>query len=147
MRAFIVGFMIAGALAACGGDGPLSVAAQVELTQHEALWHQRGFHSYDFDLVKQQFGQTYNLHVSVRADSVDGIIDNETGLPPVFQVSATTVDDVFTNANGAVTNKQLRVSLEFDEQFGYPTLYAVSSVQSTPAGPSSMKLSSLVPVQ
>jgi len=147
MRAFVVSLVIAGALAACGGDGPLSVAAQVELTQHEALWHQREFHSYDFDLVKQQFGQTNNLHVSVRADSVDHIVDNDTGLPPVFPVGALTVDDVFADANGAITHKNLHVSLEFDEQYGYPTLYTVSSIQNNPGGPFSAALSNLVPVQ
>jgi hypothetical protein len=145
MRAFVVGFMIAGALAACSGDGPVSVAAQVELTQHEARWHQRGFHSYDFDLVKQQFGGTNNLHVSVRADSVDHVIDNDTGLPPAFPVGAMTVDDVFADANGAITHENLQVTLEFDEQYGYPTLLAINS--NNPGGPFSAKLSHLVPVQ
>jgi hypothetical protein len=144
MRAFVVSLVIAGVLAACS-DGPVSVAAQVELTQHEALWHQRSFHSYDFDLVKQQFGGTNNLHVSVRADSVDHIIDNDTGLPPVFPVGALTVDDVFADANGAITHKNLDVSLEFDEQYGYPTLLATNSTN--PGGPFSAKLSNLVPTQ
>jgi Family of unknown function (DUF6174) len=145
MKALVVSLMIAGALVGCG-DGPVSVAEQVELTQHEGLWQQQGIHSYDFDLVTQQLGQTHDLHVGVRADTVASIVDNDTGLPPVFPVSAMTVDEVFTDANSAIANKKLKVTLEFDDQYGYPTLFTMGSIENTPGGPFSAKLSNLVPV-
>lgn len=147
MRAFVVSLVVAGALAACGGDGPVSVAAQVELAQHEALWQQRGFHSYTFDLVQQQFGGTENVHVTVQADSVAGVIDNETGMPPVQPMGTPTVDDLFADANGAITHKELSVGLEFNDQIGYLTLYTVNSRLNNPGGPYSAKISNLTPVE
>lgn len=145
MRAFVVGFMMAGALVGCNGSGPLSVAAQVEVTQNEARWKERSFHSYDFDLQTQAIGQNHNLHVGVRADTVASVVDNDTG-QSALPVNGMTVDDVFADANSAITNENLRVTLEFDEQYGYPTLYTVGSVVNTPAGPYTARLSNLVPV-
>lgn len=147
MRTFVVSLVIASLLAACSGDGPVSVAAQVELTQHEAMWHQHGFHSYDFDLVENKFGGTYNVHVSVRGDSVDHMIDYATGLPPTVPVAALTVDEIFAEASNAITRKDLQVGLEFDEQYGYPTHYTVMSVHGNPGGPFSAALSHLSPAQ
>jgi hypothetical protein len=145
MRTFVVGFAVAAVLSACGDS--VGVAEQAELARHEAQWQERTFHSYDFDLVEDKFGSTYNLHVSVRADSVAQIIDNDTGQPPIFQVGAMTVDDVFADANSTITSKSVKVGLEFDEQYGYPTLYTVRSIANTPGGPFSAALSNLTPVQ
>jgi len=147
MKAFVVSVVIVGVLAACNGDGATSVAAQAELAQHEAIWHQRDFHSYTFDFVQQQFGMTENLHVTVHADTVASVIDNDTGMPPTVPVHAPTIDELFGDANGAITNKALSVSLEFDDQLGYLTLYAVSAKVSTPAGPYSAKVSNLAAIE
>jgi uncharacterized protein DUF6174 len=152
MRGLVVGLLVAGAVAGCAGDNPvgvaqLSVTQQSDLSQHEALWQQRSFHSYDFDMDRLRLGVINNLHVSVRGDSVAQIIDNETGLPPVNEVSVPTIDEVFADANSVITDEGVKVGLEFDEQYGYPTLFTVSALFNTPAGPSSLKISNLVPVQ
>ena len=146
MRAFFVSFMIAGALVGCSGDGPVSVASQAEITQNETQWQQQDIHAYDFDLLTQGLGQIHNLHVGVRADTIASVIDNETGLPPVSPVRAMTVDDVFADAESAMTSNQ-RVTLDFDEQYGYPTLFTSDPIWNTPAGGFSATLSNLVPVQ
>ena len=146
MRSFVASLIIAGALVACSGEGPTSVAQQAEITQNETQWQEQDIHSYDFDLQTQGLGQIHNLHVGVRADTVASIIDNETGLPPIFPVRAMTVDDVFAEAESAMTSNQ-RVTLEFDEQYGYPTLFTSDPIWNTPAGGFAAKLSNLVPVR
>ncbi|HEV7705122.1 MAG TPA: DUF6174 domain-containing protein [Gemmatimonadaceae bacterium] len=145
MRTFVVFFAVAAVLSACSDS--VGVSEQAELARHEAQWQQRTFHSYDFDLAKQVLGSNVNLHVSVRADSVAGVIDNDTGQPPVFDAGAMTVDEVFADANSTITSKQVKVGLQFDEQYGYPTLYTVRSIANTPGGPFSATLSNLTPVQ
>ena len=144
MRAIFVTLATATVLAACSCDGPVSVAAQVDLTQHEALWHQRDFHSYSFDLAQVRLASTGNFHVTVRADTVAGVLDNQTGLPPVNPPFVSTIDDLFVDANHAITDDKVNIDLEFNDQIGYPTVYAVSSKLGDPGGPFSARISNFV---
>jgi hypothetical protein len=146
MRALVVSLVIAAAFVGCSSDSPVGVASQAEVTQNETQWQQEDIHSYDFDLLTQGLGQIHNLHVGVRADTIASIVDNDTGLPPVLPVRAMTVDDVFAAAESSMSSNQ-RVTLEFDEQYGYPTLFTTNPVLPTPAGGFSATLSNLVPVQ
>lgn len=147
MKAFVVGLLIAGALVGCSGDSPVGVASQAEVTQNETQWQQEDIHSYDFDLRTEGLGQIHDFHIGVRADTIASVIDNVTGLPPEYTVAAMTVDDVFAEANAAMADTSLIVHLEFDEQYGYPTVFTLGSIFKTPGGPFSAKLSNLVPVQ
>lgn len=147
MRIPIVSLVIAGALLACGGDSPTSVSSQVALAQHEALWQHAGIHAYEFDFEEQKFGGDYHLHITVRGDTITNMIDNETGEPPLGPVSPWTIDSLFTHANKAITDDGLNVELEFNDQVGYPTFYAVSSKANNPGGPFSAKVSNFAASQ
>ena len=106
MRTFVVGLVIAGALVACSGDGP----AASRSSRRSLKTRRSGSNKTSTPTIstcrRKGSVQIHNLHVGVRADTVASIIDNETGLPPIFPVRAMTVDDVFAEAESAMTSNQ-----------------------------------------
>ena len=145
MRTFFVGLAVAGVLAACSSTTDVSVAALASLNRHQALWEQRTFSSYSFDLVQEKFGQTSNVHITVNGTTIVSVIDNTTGVPPVVDAGYVTIDDLFAMAQSVFGQKNTTLQMEFNEQYGYPTLVAISS--STPAGPYSAAVSNLAPTE
>ncbi len=145
MRTFLVGFAVAGALIACSSTTDVSVAALASLNRHQALWEQRTFSPYSFDLVQEKFGLTSNVHVAVNGTTIVSVIDNATGEPPVEDAGYVTIDDLFAMAQSVFGQKGETLQMEFNEQYGYPTLVVISNTN--PGGGYSATVSNLTPTE
>jgi Family of unknown function (DUF6174) len=147
MRAFVVCLVACAVLSACDGSSSTgsSNVSLMDLAQREAQWSQRGFHSYTYDYLNAGPLGAANVHVTVQADTVASLIDATTGMAPEFAVSVPTIDGLFTIAHSVLGQKGMTVQLEFDSQFGYPTL--VSASNDNPGGPFVAHVSNLHPVQ
>lgn len=143
MRSFLVGLAVAGALIACSSSTDVSVAAMVSLNRHQALWAQRTFSLYSFDLVQQKFGRASSVHIEVTGTTIVSVIDNATGEPPVVDAGYPTIDELFATAQAVFGQKGTTLQMEFNEQYGYPTLVAINNTN--PAGPYSAQVSNLAP--
>jgi hypothetical protein len=118
---------MAASLAACDSTRPVSDADRAALEAHEAQWGQRDFHSYEYDYSESQSTTSFNVHITVVDDSVVTVIDTQTGHPPAVPRSWPTIDDLFNEADFAVNEDDISVSLEFDDQYGYVTLFRITS--------------------
>ena len=147
MRTFVVCLAVMGSLTACDGSSSTSAVHgnRLPLSMHEAQWAKRGFHDYAFDYTNAGPIGAANVHVTVRADTVASLIDATTGMAPAFPVFAPTIDALFGVADAALSAKHTTVNLEFDSQFGYPTL--VSAANSNPGGPFVARVANLQPTQ
>ena len=145
MRSFLVGLAIAGALIACTGTTDVSVAALASLNRHQAQWAQRNFSSYSFDLFQEKFGGTSNVHITVNGTTIVSVLDNPTGEPPVVDAGYPTIDELFATAQAVFGQKSTTLRMEFNEQYGYPTVVQINS--NTPAGPYSAQVSNLAPTE
>lgn len=146
MRPFVVCLAVLASLAACDDSSSTSATGiSLELSIHKAQWAKRGFHDYTYDYVNAGPLGAANVHVTVRGDTVASLIDATTGMAPEFPVSVPTIDALFGIAGAALGAKHSTVSLEFDSQYGYPTL--VSAVSNTPGGPFVARVSNLHPTQ
>jgi Family of unknown function (DUF6174) len=130
MRAFFVGVAVAGAIAACSSVNDVQIAAKQSLDRHQALWGQRTFSSYSFDLSQLKSGSTTNVHITVNGTTIASVIDTSTGMPPVVDVGYPTIDDLFTRAQAAFGQKNTTLQMDFNEQYGYPTLLATNTTTS-----------------
>ena len=139
MRAFLVGVVVAGALAACSSSTDVSTAAKASLDQHQALWGQRTFSSYAFDLDLQDVSFGSSVRITVNGTSVASVIDKTTGQPSTADYQYPTIDDLFTTAQAAFGQKNTTLQMDFNAQYGYPTVLVVTSL--TAAGPYSAHLS------
>jgi hypothetical protein len=143
MRSFLVGIAVAGALSACSNSNDVSDAAKLSLDKHQAQWSHRAFSTYEFDLVQQKLGTTSDVHVAVNGSTIESVIDNTTHQPPIVDAGYVSVDDLFTMAQAAFTQKNSILQMEFNEQYGYPTLITISS--NDPGSSYSAQLSKLTP--
>jgi Family of unknown function (DUF6174) len=133
MRAFFVGVILVGALVACSSSTDVSAAAKASLDQHQALWGQRTFGSYAFDLDLQDVAFTASVRITVNGTTVTTVIDKTTGEPPTGDYQYPSVDDLFATAQAAFGQKNTTLQMEFNEQYGYPTALVVSSLTGTGA--------------
>lgn len=146
MRPFLVCLAVLASLAACDGSSSTSATGVgLDLSIHKAQWAKRGFHDYTYDYVNAGALGRANVHVTVRADTVASLIDATTGVAPEFPLSVPTIDTLFEIAGAALRAKHMTVGLEFDPQFGYPTL--VSAWNGDPCGPFVARVSKLQPTQ
>jgi hypothetical protein len=143
VRSFLVGLAVTGALIACSSSTDVSVAAMVSLNRHQAQWAQRTFSSYSFDLVQQKFGGTSTVHIEVTGTTIVSVIDKTTGEPPVVDAGYPTIDELFATAQAVFGQKGTTLQMEFNEQYGYPTLVAINNTN--PAGPYSAQVSNFAP--
>lgn len=143
MRAVIVSLLAVVSLAACDTTRPVSAADRAALQAHETQWGQRDFHSYEFDYSESQRSTNYNVHITVVDDTVSEVIDTRTGQPPVVPRSWPTIDALFNEADYAVSRNGVSVSLEYDDQYGYPTLFSVTD--NSPGGSFLARISNLTP--
>lgn len=134
MRSFMLGFLAAFALVTCDATSPVSDADRAALTAHESQWAARSFHSYSFDYSEQQFNTSYNVNITVRDDTVESVIDKETGQPPALPHNWPTIDVLFNEADFAIDQDNVSVSFDFDEQYGYLTLLRETSGNSGGGG-------------
>jgi len=146
MRSFVVWLAACVALSACDGSTSTgsSNVSLVDLAQHEAQWSRQAIHSYTYDYLNAGPLGAANVHVTVQADTIASLIDATTGMAPEFAVSVPTIDGLFTIAHSVLGQQGMTVQLEFDSQFGYPTL--VSASDNNPGGPFVAHVSNLHPL-
>ncbi|MEP7065276.1 MAG: DUF6174 domain-containing protein [Gemmatimonadota bacterium] len=130
---------------AIGCDATRAVTSdeRAALQQHEDQWAQRSFHSYQFDYSETQLNTSYNVHVTVQDDTLASVVDLQTGNAPVVPRTWPTVDALFNEADYAV--RQGGARFEFDEQYGYITLFSVQS--NNPGGGFLARVSNLQPLE
>ena len=112
-------------IAACDTTRPVTATDRAALQQHEQQWAQRSFHSYVFDYSETQISTNYNVQITVVNDTVASVIDLNTGQPPTTPRTWPTMDGLFNEADYAVL--QGGVSLEYDDQYGYLTLFSIQN--------------------
>jgi len=142
MRAFVVSYIVALALVACDTTRPVTASERAALQQHEQQWAQRSFHSYVFDYSETQLSTSYDVRITVRNDTVASVIDLNTGQPPTAPRTWPTIDALFNEADFAVL--QGGVSLEYNDQYGYLTLFSIKS--NNPGGQFLARVSNLQPL-
>lgn len=138
MRAFLVGVAVVSVLIGCSSSTDVSAAAKASLDRHQALWGQRTFASYAFDLDLQDVSFASSVHVTVNGTTVTSVIEKSTGQPPAGAYQYPTVDDLFATAQAAFGQKNTTLQMDFNEQYGYPTVLVITSL--TAAGPYSAHL-------
>lgn len=112
-------------LASCGGSGERdndtsqTAPTGTELSRARALWDNRNVRSYRYLYAQASIGQ---VRVEVRDDvvvSAHRLPDNEPldgeGLAYIF-----TINGLFDQVQGLLNNPELRTTVVFDEQFGFP---------------------------
>ncbi|MBK5187676.1 MAG: hypothetical protein JJD97_05485 [Gemmatimonadaceae bacterium] len=145
MRWFLMCLALGASLAACNTTRALSATDRAALTAHENQWAARSFHSYSFDYSEQQLGTSYNVHITVEDDTVATVVESPGGQPPAVPRTWPTIDALFSEADFAVQQGGITVSLEYDEQYGYPTLLSLQS--NSPGGGFLARVSNLQPLQ
>jgi hypothetical protein len=143
MRSLCVSLAVAGALLACSSVNEVTAGAKASLDRHQAQWGQRTFTSYSFDLSQLKSGSTSNVHITVNGTTIVSVTDKNTGMPPTVDVGYPTIDDLFARAQAAFGQKSTTLQMEFNEQYGYPTLLATNTTTSTP--PYTATVSSFAP--
>lgn len=134
MRSIMLGPLLAASLVACNSTRPVSVADRAALAAHESQWGARSFHSYTFDYSEQQFNSNYNVHITVRDDTVESVIDKQTAEPPNVPHTWPTIDVLFQEADFAIGRDDITVGLGYEDQFGYLTLLSETSGRSGGGG-------------
>jgi hypothetical protein len=143
MRSAVMYFVLAAAVLACDTTRPVTAADRAALQQHEDQWARRTFHSYVFDYSETQLSTNFNVRITVQDDTVSDVIDLATGEPPDVPRTWPTMDALFNEADFAVL--QGGVSLEFNDQFGYLTLFSIQS--NNPGGQFLARVSNLQPLE
>jgi hypothetical protein len=144
MRSIVVCLALAATLAGCDSTRAISDTDRAALEQHRMQWEQRDFHSYEFDYSESQLSTNYNVHITVDNDSIADVVDIQTGQPPAVPRSWPTIDALFNEAEFAVQQNNISVSLEYNDQFGYMTLFSISS--NNPGGSFLARISNLHPL-
>jgi Family of unknown function (DUF6174) len=142
MRSTVVCLIVAASLLACDTTQPVTAADRAALQQHEDQWGQRTFHSYVFDYSETQASTNFNVRITVQNDTVAAVIDLQTGRPPTVPRTWPTIDALFNEADFAVL--QGGVSLEYNDQYGYITLFSIQS--NNPGGQFLARVSNLQPL-
>jgi uncharacterized protein DUF6174 len=131
------------AIAACDTTRAVTATDRAALQQHEEQWAQRDFHSYVFDYSETQLSTNYNVRIAVDDDTISSVIDLNTGQPPTTPRTWPTMDALFNEADFAVL--QGGVSLEYDDQLGYITLFSIQN--NNPGGQFLVRVSNLQPLE
>jgi hypothetical protein len=143
MRSIVVCVAIAAMVVGCDSTRAVTADERAALEQHEQQWAQRSFHSYEFDYSETQLNTTYNVHITVLDDTLASVVDLQTGETPVIPRTWPTIDALFNEADFAV--RQGGATFEFDEQYGYMTLFSVQS--NNPGGGFLARVSNLQPLE
>jgi hypothetical protein len=147
MRSFVVCVVVAASVAACDTPMSASLAEVATFTQHQTQWANRTFHSYTFDYTQIKFGQTSDVHITVQADTVALVVDAVTGAPADPRIPWPTIDGLFAIAQEALQIQGETVRLQYNEQFGYPTIFSENSNPPNPGGGFSATVANLQPLQ
>jgi hypothetical protein len=144
MRALLVSLAVAGALVACSNSNDVTSGAKQTLDRNQALWAQRTFGSYEYDLSLQDLTFTSDVHVTVNGTSIVSVIDTATGEPPTVDYDYPTIENLFATAQAAFGQRNTTLQMDFNAQYGYPTVLIVTT--STSVGPYAARVSNLVPI-
>ena len=145
MRALMVGLLLGVGLVACDSTRPVSDADKSALEQHEAQWAARSFHSYVYDYSETQLSVNANARITVVNDTVSSVIDPRTGQPLATPRTWPTIDGIFGEANFAIQRGDFTISVEYDDTYGYPTLFSAQS--NNPSGGLLVRASNLQPLE
>jgi uncharacterized protein DUF6174 len=126
MRAFFVGLAVAGVLVACSSSTDVRTGAKQTLDRNQALWGQRTFGSYAYDLALQDGAFGADVHITVNGTTVVSVVDTA-GVPVTDDYDYPTIDDLFATAQSAFGQKNSTLQMEFDHQYGYPTTLIVTT--------------------
>ena len=143
MRAFLVGLAVAGALVACSNSTDVTKGAKQTLDRNQALWAQRTFGSYAYDLSLLDGSFANKVHISVNGTTVVSVVDTA-GAPVTDEYQYPTIDDLFATAQAAFGQKNSTLQMDFNQQYGYPTTLVVTT--NTSVAPYSAISSHLAPV-
>jgi hypothetical protein len=143
MRAFLVGLAVAGAFVACSNSTDVTTSARQTLDRNQALWAQRTFGSYAYDLALQDGTLGADVHITVNGTTVVSVVDTA-GAPVTDGYHYPTIDDLFATAQAAFGQKNTTLQMDFNQQYGYPTVLIVST--NSTAEPYSALTSNLVPI-
>jgi hypothetical protein len=132
-------------LTACGSDNSLTAALKASLDRHQALWAQRTFTNYSFDLDQTKLGLTSKVHVVVEGTTIVSVVDRTTGEPPEVDAGYVTIDDLFTLAQASFGQKNTTLQMEFNEQLGFPTLVQINNIN--PGGGYAASVANLAPTE
>ena len=145
MRSFVVGLALLGTLAACD-SATANNSSTLSLSEHQAQWENRSFHSYSFDYLRAGIGSA-NVHVVVTNDAVTSVSDASTGVAPVVSLDIPPIDALFATAHTLTGQKHVELDFQFDSQLGYPTLLSAFAVPANPGGGYEVRVSNLHPIQ
>jgi uncharacterized protein DUF6174 len=143
MRAFLVSLAVAGALIACNNSNDVTKGAKQTLDRNQALWGQRTFGSYAYDLSLQDGSFGNEVHITVNGTTVVSVVDTA-GVPVTDDYHYPTVDDLFAIAQAAFGQKNTTLQMDFDQTYGYPTTLIVTTT--TTVAPYAAHSSSLTPI-
>ena len=143
MRAFVVGLALAGALVACSSSTDVRASAKQTLDKNQAIWEQRTFGSYRYDLSLQDVGFTADVRITVNGTTVTSVVDT-TGAPVTDDYHYPTIDDLFATAQTAFEQGNTTLQMEFNQQYGYPLTLIVTT--NSGDAPYSAHASNLVPI-
>jgi uncharacterized protein DUF6174 len=143
MRALIVSLVIAGALVACSNSTDVTSGAKQTLDRNQALWEQRSFASYEYDLALHDGSFDKDVHITVNGTTVVSVVDTA-GAPVTDDYQYPTVDDLFATAQSAFGQSNTRLEMDFNQQYGYPTTLVVTTNSAVP--PYSAHASNLAPI-
>ena len=143
MRALIVSLVVAGALVACSSSTDVTSGAKKTLDRNQALWEQRSFASYEYDLALLDGSFGKDVHITVNGTTVVSVVDT-TGDPVTDDYHYPTIDDLFATAQAAFGQRNTRLEMDFNQQYGYPTTIVVTTNGAVP--PYSAHASNLTPI-
>ena len=143
MRAFLVGLAVAGAFVACNNSNDVTKGAKQTLDRNQALWGQRTFGSYAYDLSLQDGSFANDVHITVNGTTVVSVVDTA-GVPVADDYQYPTIDDLFATAQGAFGQRNTTLQMDFNQQYGYPTTLVVTTT--TAVAPYSAISSNLQPI-
>ena len=126
MRAFFAGLAIAAALAACSSSTDVTTSAKQTLDRNQALWGQRTFGSYGYDLSLRDAAFSADVHITVNGTTVVSVVDTA-GVPVTDDYHYPSIDDLFATAQAKFGQPNTTLQMEFDQQLGYPLTLIVST--------------------
>jgi hypothetical protein len=126
MRAFLVCLTLAGALVACGNPDDVTSGAKQTLDRNQALWAQRTFGSYEYDLSLQDEAFVSNVQITVSGTTVVRVVKFASDEPPNDGYAYPTIDDLFATAQAAFGQKNTTLQMDFNQPYGFPTTLVVT---------------------
>ncbi len=108
-------------------DEDPNAAARVQLGINRQKWIAQAVHGYSFDYDLSAMVQSRPLHIEVRADTVNQVVDRVNGAV-YANAGAPTIDSLFTTIARSLSDQSAMLSVDYNLPIGYPTNINVSSM-------------------